>query len=146
MTTHREIPDEVVLLPCPFCGEHGVTVIEGSTFRWMFAACDHCGASVSEVRVQTIGYGTREEWAAAGKAEALAAWNTRAVAPMLRGDANRLAEAYEAGWIEASRWANRQDLVSDIPSPAYKRDRDASLARYGLAQHESPPTAHGAKE
>ena len=37
-------------------------------------------------------------------------------------------EAYEAGWVECARWANRSDLVSDIDSPAYITDRESALA------------------
>ena len=70
--------ETMTLLPCPFCGETGVTVVEGSTFRWMFAACDHCGASCGEVRVQTHGDGTPEQWREQGKRDAIDEWNRRA--------------------------------------------------------------------
>ena len=43
--------------PCPFCGEKSITIREGSTFRWMLAECNGCGATCGEVRVQTIGPG-----------------------------------------------------------------------------------------
>lgn len=36
-------------------------------------------------------------------------------------------DAYAAGWRNAARWANRDDLIADIGSPAYERDRDAAL-------------------
>ena len=72
--------ETMTLLPCPFCGETGVTVVEGSTFRWMFAACDHCGASCGEVRVQTHGDGTPEQWREQGKRDAIDEWNRRAPA------------------------------------------------------------------
>ena len=65
------------LLPCPFCGHVGVTVHEGSTFRWRYASCDACGAQAGEVRVQTLGDGTKEEWEETAKREAIEEWNTR---------------------------------------------------------------------
>ena len=66
------------LLPCPFCGGRKVSVHEGSTFRWRFAACDNCGAQTGEVRCQTMGDGTKEEWEAQAKLYAIAEWNRRA--------------------------------------------------------------------
>ena len=32
-------------------------------------------------------------------------------------------EAYQQGWIAAATWANRDDLVLDIDSPAYLKER-----------------------
>ena len=62
---------------CPFCGSMEVDVQEGSTFRWRFAMCMNCGARAGEVRAQTLGEGTREQWEAQAKADALAEWNLR---------------------------------------------------------------------
>jgi aconitase B len=44
----------------------------------------------------------------------------------LRADAER---HYAAGWIAAAKWAERDDLISDIDSPAYIADRDAAIDR-----------------
>ena len=41
---------------------------------------------------------------------------------------NNLKKAYELGWIQASKWAEREDLIDDIGSPAYTKDADAALA------------------
>jgi Lar family restriction alleviation protein len=68
-------------LSCPFCGSANVYTQEGSTFRWMLAECQNCGARGPEVRVQTLGEGTREEWLARGSAAAIAEWNSRAETP-----------------------------------------------------------------
>lgn len=65
-------------LPCPFCGSNRVSANEGSTFRWVYAGCDECGAQAGEVRKQTLGTGTREEWDAAAKDVAIQEWNRRA--------------------------------------------------------------------
>jgi Lar family restriction alleviation protein len=73
------------LQPCPFCGNREVSVYEGSTFRWRYAACDSCGAQSGEVRVQTLGDGTKAQWEAAASKDAIDAWNTRAASS---GDAN----------------------------------------------------------
>jgi Lar family restriction alleviation protein len=68
--------------PCPFCGGSDVSISEGETFRWMFAECDACGARASDVRVKTMGEGTKEEYKAEAEARAIQEWNTRAeVAP-----------------------------------------------------------------
>lgn len=64
--------------PCPFCGSEKVDVVEGSTFRWRAATCADCGAIGPEVRVQTHGTGTREEWENKAHSDAVAAWNERA--------------------------------------------------------------------
>jgi Lar family restriction alleviation protein len=64
--------------PCPFCGCPTVTVVEGSTFRWRVAECDSCDARCGEVRIQTVGDGTQEEWEADAKERAIEEWNRRA--------------------------------------------------------------------
>jgi hypothetical protein len=63
--------------PCPFCGGTGGSVQEGSTFRWRAYMCD-CGVVGPEVRIQTMGEGTREQWEIAGREAAIKEWNTRA--------------------------------------------------------------------
>lgn len=65
------------LLPCPFCGHHEVEVIESSTFRWRQAKCLACDARGPEIRVQTMGEGSPEEWEIVAREKALAEWNTR---------------------------------------------------------------------
>jgi len=42
----------------------------------------------------------------------------------LRADADK---HYAAGWRTAAKWAERDDLISDIDSPAYIADRDAAI-------------------
>lgn len=37
-------------------------------------------------------------------------------------------QAFAAGWVHAAQWADREDLVHDIGSDAYTKDRDAALA------------------
>jgi Lar family restriction alleviation protein len=64
-------------LPCPFCGGPSVSVSDGSTFRWRVAACNTCGAQCGEIRAQTLGEGTPQEWEAEAREEAIAEWNTR---------------------------------------------------------------------
>jgi len=41
---------------------------------------------------------------------------------------NRDEAAFDAGWLLAARWAERDDLHCDMDSPAYQRDRAALLA------------------
>ena len=61
-------------LPCPFCGETSVTVHEASTFRWVVAECDHCGAQGPEARRDTTKAWPNE---AEDTPKAIAEWNTR---------------------------------------------------------------------
>jgi len=61
----------------PFCGGTKISTHEGSTFRWLYASCDECGAQAGEVRVQTLGNGTPEQRRATAAVDALAAWNER---------------------------------------------------------------------
>ena len=53
-------------------------MIEGDTFRWRRMACGGCGALGPDVRIQTAGNGTSEQWEAAALEEATAEWNRRA--------------------------------------------------------------------
>lgn len=41
---------------------------------------------------------------------------------------NAIKQAYELGWRRSAEWSKRDDLLSDIGSPAYKRDRAEDLA------------------
>lgn len=34
---------------------------------------------------------------------------------------------YQRGWVAAAGWAQRNDLVSDIDSPAYEKEREQRL-------------------
>jgi len=36
-------------------------------------------------------------------------------------------DAYKIGWVNCSVWANRDDIIADIESPAYIKDRDDSV-------------------
>ena len=65
-------------LPCPFCGSHDVQVVEGSTFRWLLVQCNCCAACGPDVRKQTAGSGTNEDWQRNGERAAIAEWNRRA--------------------------------------------------------------------
>lgn len=68
--------------PCPFCGGTKLDVCEASTFRWRTAFCLECGAVGPEIRIQTTGEGTRAEWEATARAEAIVEWSKRAPAPV----------------------------------------------------------------
>lgn len=48
-------------------------------------------------------------------------------AEVLRLQAEREA-AYDAGWIKSAKWADRVDLIADIGSAAFKRDKSAALS------------------
>lgn len=39
------------------------------------------------------------------------------------------AKMFEAGWRVASRWANRNDLLADIGSPAYLKELEKANAK-----------------
>lgn len=45
-------------------------------------------------------------------------------------------QAYEKGWIAASEWANRADLVADIGSQAYVNDLRAALSAPATAPEQ----------
>lgn len=64
-------------LPCPFCGHIGVSIMEGSTFRWRYATCNECGAQAPEIRIQTLGAGSKDEWEKQAVADAMVEWNRR---------------------------------------------------------------------
>lgn len=64
-------------LPCPFCGHVGVDIVETSTFRWRAAQCRACGVIGPEVRIKTVGDGTKEEWEARAAERAIEEWNRR---------------------------------------------------------------------
>jgi len=65
-------------LPCPWCGETSGDVVQTSTFRWRAYTCGCCGVVGPEIRVQTMGNGSPDDWEAAGRRDAIKAWNTRA--------------------------------------------------------------------
>lgn len=55
--------------PCPFCGSTNISVVEGSTFRWVKAECDDCGATCGDVR--------RVRTDAGNETAAIEEWNKR---------------------------------------------------------------------
>ena len=75
--------------PCPFCGGSSISVYMGSTFRWRYAACKSCGAQAGEVRCQTLGNGTKEQWEEQARIDAINAWNERSAAPSINDGAKR---------------------------------------------------------
>ena len=70
-------PNDVTVMPCPFCGSHDVAVKEGETYRWRLVVCNCCGAAGPDVRIQTAGSGTNEEWERRAAVGAVAEWNKR---------------------------------------------------------------------
>lgn len=68
---------ETELAPCPFCGSQSVRVVMGESFRWRVAVCDCCNARGPDVRVQTAGKGTQEDWERTAEAGAVVEWNRR---------------------------------------------------------------------
>ena len=65
-----------VPLPCPFCGSCSIGAYDGSTFRWLAAKCNECGATAGEVRINTL-IPRDEAWPQANE-DALQEWNRRA--------------------------------------------------------------------
>ena len=61
-----------------------ITVVDGDTFRWRHVECAACGATGPEIRCQTLGDGTPAEWERQAEADAIAAWNERAMPAELR--------------------------------------------------------------
>ena len=47
-------------------------------------------------------------------------------------------DAFEAGWTVAANWAGRGDLLADVGSPAYQRDRGDAMR---LLAHPAPSAA-----
>ena len=82
----------LLAIPCPFCGGTDISVREGSTFRWRIAACDDCGATCGEVRRQTLGNGTNEEWDRQAEHDAVACWNTRKKPSLIEQAISELSE------------------------------------------------------
>jgi hypothetical protein len=67
--------------PCPFCGSSDVRVIEGDNYRWRVARCFFCSAQSGDVRIQTTGEGSTEEWETIATVSAIREWNKRADHP-----------------------------------------------------------------
>jgi transcription elongation factor Elf1 len=86
--------------PCPFCGHVGISLAEGTTYRWRVAECSECGARCGEIRVQTSGAGTRQEWEAVGVVNAIEEWNKR-TEPADLAEARRDAERYR--WLREAQ-------------------------------------------
>lgn len=66
------------LRECPWCGEKpaGLSICEGSTFRWVIGSCPSCGANPGEIRRDTSI--SAEDRHIEDEKIAIAAWNTRA--------------------------------------------------------------------
>lgn len=55
-------------------------------------------------------------------------------AALANGIGADVAQVYAAGWRKCAKWAERSDLVADIGSPAYERDRIAAMVKLGGEQ------------
>lgn len=68
------------LRECPWCGEKpaGLSICEGSTFRWVIGSCPSCGANPGEIRRDTSI--SAEDRHIEDEKIAIAAWNARAPA------------------------------------------------------------------
>jgi len=70
---------EPVPRQCPFCGSPSINTHEGLSFHAWLAQCAECGASSGEIRRQTTGAGTNDDWDRQAALDAIAAWNMRAL-------------------------------------------------------------------
>lgn len=119
---------ELKLLPCPFCGGTKIDACEGSSFRWWQAYCAGCGATSGEVRRQTLGEGTNQQWDAQARVDAFAEWNRRAQQntdsgaripekiPMPVKSFDQMDIAYADGWnncVDALTGSQKQDGEQD---------------------------------
>jgi len=117
------------LKPCPWCGEAVEdTVIEGSTFRWRMVA--GCCTSGPEVRHNTLA-DDQVAAEAQSRADAITAWNRRPADVDASQPQQGAVDAFDAGWRMAAAWADRDDLLADMDSSAYKTERGAALAAHG---------------
>lgn len=53
-------------------------------------------------------------------------WQARAA---VQANVPDVDSAYVAGWVTAAKWASREDLISDIGSDAFDRDRQEAFRR-----------------
>lgn len=65
----------MTVLPCPFCGNETIEVIEGATPKHRVAKCCGCGARAREVPVIDYSDGHSDDIA---EEDAINEWNTRA--------------------------------------------------------------------
>ena len=117
-------------LPCPFCGHIGVNVHEASTFRWVVAECDGCGAQGPEARRDTTKSWPNE---AEDTPKAIAEWNTRAAqAAQPAPDPSGI---HSCGWhcdnpacIKAQRNEMRDRLEAQAAQPTEQRSGNVDPA------------------
>lgn len=116
------------LKPCPFCGEIGTSLLEGSTYRWAVMACSHCEARAPEVRKERIGPGFCDQ----DEIDAREEWNRRPSVPpvgerefrlaeavvYLLGDLHEVKDDKPDGWADSIVAEARAILSSPAPDPA----------------------------
>jgi transcription elongation factor Elf1 len=109
--------------PCPFCGHVGISLAEGTTYRWRVAECSECGARCGEIRVQTSGAGTRQEWEAVGVVNAIEEWNKRTEPADLaeaRRDVEALREMVDSTKVAA--WDKCAEIIRRAQTAEAERD------------------------
>lgn len=109
----REEDAEIVTLSlwCPDCGQPHVDEGEWETRPHKTHQCQACGHEWRPFDYPTVG--------------------VPHIATHARQDWNVAETAYESGWRNCAKWADRNDLHADIGSPAYIRDRNAALTTGG---------------
>ena len=141
-------------LPCPFCGCKDIAVVEGSTFRWRLAQCNGCGAQGPDVRIQTSGSGTKEEWEQSALDGALTEWNRRHaeadlaaeradIREMVEKAADNSLEGYRELGARAAAAENERDSLRAHLHDEHQRhvgtmdERDAALADLAAARADA---------
>ena len=69
--------DPLEPLPCPFCKKIGITVEQGSSFKWFLGRCNECGATCGEIRVESKDI-PRDKFGDLIAQKVIAEWNKRA--------------------------------------------------------------------
>lgn len=67
--------------------------------------------------------------------------NIEAVAAPIATEPVALERAHELGFLRCAGWAQRDDLLSDVTSPAYRKDRAHDLATIATPPQAASPAA-----
>ena len=108
-----------VPLPCPFCGSCSIGAYDGSTFRWLAARCNECGATAGEVRINTL-IPRDEAWPQANE-DALQEWNRRAQSEAIADSVRRLLALHPHVSFEGEPVHEQLSVLVDLVETNYAK-------------------------
>lgn len=120
---------DATLEPCPFCGSAAELweYSPSEDHHQKVVMCSNNGDEDADTEECPM-FMPPDGFYRATKSEARDIWNTRKALAALQAEPDQaISEAYDSGFRRCTEWARRDDLLCDVGSPAYLKDKAFDL-------------------